>query len=313
LGQPETDIQSLPFGDQLNSYPDQYAPATADDSAPLYFTGKERDAESGLDYFPMRYYGSAMGRWMSPDPLGGNVANPQSLNRYQYVFNNPLRFTDSTGLEVDPSATQGWLLALLKKIGHFFSGGGGGGGGCTGTCLAAGPNLPMNPHSTHTFSFQLPVVHAQAVEPETRESKDDLEGGAEGEDSGLEPLGPGEVVVPEPWSYMNPGPLGEGNAARAFAGGRYWKYTVPQGGMGSPVFRVWSKPGTENGPWYSPFPQAGGYQSIIDNALRPEWGNSAQNVTAVDLPAGTVTYWGFSAYQGDFYLGGNIQIYVPQQ
>lgn len=34
LGQPETDIQSLPFGDQLNSFPDQYAPATADDSTP---------------------------------------------------------------------------------------------------------------------------------------------------------------------------------------------------------------------------------------------------------------------------------------
>src|ERR1700678_1277606 len=43
LGVPETDIQSLPFGDQLNSYPDQYAPATADDATPLHFTGKERD------------------------------------------------------------------------------------------------------------------------------------------------------------------------------------------------------------------------------------------------------------------------------
>jgi hypothetical protein len=56
---------------------------------------------------------------------------------------------------------------------------------------------------------------------------------------------------------------------------------------------------------------ASGYQSIIDNALRPEWGNSAENVNAVTLPAGTVTYWGISAYQGDFYLGGSIQIYAP--
>jgi len=31
------------------------------------YTGKERDTESGLDYFGARYYGSNMGRWMSPD------------------------------------------------------------------------------------------------------------------------------------------------------------------------------------------------------------------------------------------------------
>jgi hypothetical protein len=38
------------------------------------------------------------GRFMSPDPLGGSLANPQTLNRYAYVVNNPLRFTDPTGL-----------------------------------------------------------------------------------------------------------------------------------------------------------------------------------------------------------------------
>ncbi len=34
------------------------------------FTGKERDGESGLVYFPARSYSSTMGRWMSPDPSG---------------------------------------------------------------------------------------------------------------------------------------------------------------------------------------------------------------------------------------------------
>jgi RHS repeat-associated protein len=61
-------------------------------------TGKERDAESGLDYFGARYNSSNMGRFMSPDPLGGNLANPQSLNKYSYVLNNPLTNTDPTGL-----------------------------------------------------------------------------------------------------------------------------------------------------------------------------------------------------------------------
>ena len=67
LAQPEMDFQSLPYGDGLSTYPDQNADQTVDDSTPLHFTGKERDAESGNDYFDARYYGSAMGRFMSPD------------------------------------------------------------------------------------------------------------------------------------------------------------------------------------------------------------------------------------------------------
>ncbi|WP_031495434.1 RHS repeat-associated core domain-containing protein [Bryobacter aggregatus] len=63
-------------------------------------TGKERDAETGLDYFGARYMSSAQGRFTSPDPLlnSGRPDNPQSWNRYTYGFNNPLRFTDPTGL-----------------------------------------------------------------------------------------------------------------------------------------------------------------------------------------------------------------------
>jgi RHS repeat-associated protein len=64
------------------------------------YTGKERDAESGLDNFGARYYGSSMGRFMSPDPMGGSLLNPQSLNRYAYVLNNPLTNTDPTGMYV---------------------------------------------------------------------------------------------------------------------------------------------------------------------------------------------------------------------
>jgi RHS repeat-associated protein len=98
LGQPETDIQSLPFGDGLNSFPDYYASFSADDSTPLHFTGKERDSESGNDYFEARYYSSSMGRFMSPDePVDQHPADPQSWNLYSYVRNNPLTLTDPTG------------------------------------------------------------------------------------------------------------------------------------------------------------------------------------------------------------------------
>ena len=112
LGQPETDIQSLPFGDGLTTYPDQYA-ATSDDSTPLHFTGKERDTESGNDYFGARYYASSMGRFMSPDwgpfPMPVPFAlreNPQSLNLYNYVLNNPSKSVDRTGhYHCDPDSS----------------------------------------------------------------------------------------------------------------------------------------------------------------------------------------------------------------
>lgn len=61
------------------------------------FTGQERASESSNDNFKARYYGSSMGRFLSPDPLGGHFMNPQSLNRYAYVHNNPLAMVDPTG------------------------------------------------------------------------------------------------------------------------------------------------------------------------------------------------------------------------
>lgn len=64
------------------------------------FTGKERDAESGLDYFGARYYASSMGRWMSPDPMKvspKHLMYPQRWNAYAYVQNNPLNAIDPDG------------------------------------------------------------------------------------------------------------------------------------------------------------------------------------------------------------------------
>jgi RHS repeat-associated protein len=64
------------------------------------FTGKERDAETNLDYFGARYMGAAQGRFTSPDPLGtilADVTDPQTWNQYAYVRNNPMRFIDPTG------------------------------------------------------------------------------------------------------------------------------------------------------------------------------------------------------------------------
>jgi RHS repeat-associated protein len=83
------------------------------------FTGKERDAETGLDYFGARCLSAAQGRFISPDwssrpePVSyADLTDPQSLNLYGYVRNNPLRLTDPDG--------HGWFT----KLGNWFTGGG---------------------------------------------------------------------------------------------------------------------------------------------------------------------------------------------
>ncbi len=76
----------------------------ANDSNHYKFASKERDGETGLDYFGARYYSNGLGRWVSADwsnmpvPVPYAVlGNPQTLNLYGYSNNNPTTFADSDG------------------------------------------------------------------------------------------------------------------------------------------------------------------------------------------------------------------------
>ena len=63
-------------------------------------TGKERDGETGLDYFGARYFSGAQGRFTGTDPKAFSkrtIENPQKWNKYAYVLNNPLALFDPDG------------------------------------------------------------------------------------------------------------------------------------------------------------------------------------------------------------------------
>jgi RHS repeat-associated protein len=101
-GQTEMSWISLPYGDALTAIPTSLT--TADDATEHHFTQKERDTESNNDYFFARYYNSAMGRFTTPDwsakvvPVPyAQMGNPQSLNLYAYVGNNPITHVDLDG------------------------------------------------------------------------------------------------------------------------------------------------------------------------------------------------------------------------
>lgn len=106
---------NLPYADALS--------CTSAGITPTHFTGYMRDTETNLDFANARYYSSQYGRFMSVDPMGGDAADPQSLNSYSYVGNSPLSATDSSGMSIDSPTTYGIDVPFVFNGGTGFSSG----------------------------------------------------------------------------------------------------------------------------------------------------------------------------------------------
>ena len=83
------EIRYYPFGETLSD--------TGSVSVSHKYTSQELDIETGLYYYNARYYDPVLGRFISADPIVPDPTNPQALNRYSYVVNNPLKYTDPSG------------------------------------------------------------------------------------------------------------------------------------------------------------------------------------------------------------------------
>jgi RHS repeat-associated protein len=113
-GNPCYEATYTPYGQEtalLNTCPQNYK-----------VTGYERDAETGLDYAFARYYNQRIGRFMSLDPMAGDIHDPQTLNRYAYVRNNPGNLTDPSGLAGNctnnPDYYCGYYALNSNSLGH---------------------------------------------------------------------------------------------------------------------------------------------------------------------------------------------------
>ncbi|MGC2214120.1 MAG: RHS repeat-associated core domain-containing protein [Silvibacterium sp.] len=86
---------SLPFGDGSSSTLNKAA-AGQDNT---HFADLDLDNETNTDHATFRQYGNIQGRWMSPDHYSGSYdsSNPQSMDRYSYVLNDPLVYVDPDG------------------------------------------------------------------------------------------------------------------------------------------------------------------------------------------------------------------------
>jgi RHS repeat-associated protein len=73
------------------------------------FTGQRFDGTIELYDYGARFYDPALGRFVQPDTVVPDPSNPQALNRYSYVYNNPLRYTDPTGHQPGK-----WLRSVIR-------------------------------------------------------------------------------------------------------------------------------------------------------------------------------------------------------
>ncbi len=90
-----------------------YGQAVSNSTSDFYlYTGLDQDAINGSDHAWYRNYSTAQSRWLRPDPYNGSydLYNPQSFNRYNYVENNPLEFTDPSGL------ANGWATGVGGSV-----------------------------------------------------------------------------------------------------------------------------------------------------------------------------------------------------
>lgn len=97
VGAVATTEYSLAYGDSFT----QTTSVAGSDGDNEQYAGQEHDSESGTEHAQFRQYSSSLGRWLSPDPYDGSydLTDPQSLDRYTYVRDNPLNAKDPTGLQ----------------------------------------------------------------------------------------------------------------------------------------------------------------------------------------------------------------------
>jgi RHS repeat-associated protein len=191
-GNEVTRLVYLPFGEL--SRPN----SSGTDTVTSKFTGQEYDEEMGLYYYGARYYDPKVGRFLSPDPLIGDIGDPQSFNRYSYVENNPIKYIDPTGYQGCPAdmctsfPVPGDPGPYYPDPGHdparpgahdpVYNSGGGSGGGSSG----ASPPPPQPPTPTPYIASDAQSVQGMSAPPaDTLPDGGNVAGGSSGLLGGL--------------------------------------------------------------------------------------------------------------------------------
>jgi len=102
-----------PYGERTDN------PATDND---VWYTGHSEDTDTGLTYTGARWYDPVLGRFMGIDPVGINLENLHTINRYAYANNNPYKFVDPDGRLPVLVPLAIWVLDALAVGGAGLTG-----------------------------------------------------------------------------------------------------------------------------------------------------------------------------------------------
>ncbi len=297
----------FPFGEKIlasSTYSNRQYVTGYNSSSPAsahLFTAKERDDESGLDYFPHRYLSSALGRWLSPDApfVDQNPGAPQSWNLYGYVRNSPLSFIDPNGLCRE--GADGRL--------HDSS---------DGTCFTeedtsvtvtanAEPvrTVPIYPDEDANRVLRLRQMTGAALKTQIREAAviGALTYGGAAIDGAIGAWAAWRAA-PQLWA-AGAGPL-PAEVAATFRSGAYTE-VITTGEV--TLYRVFGGESRQMGSFWTRTQPAGPLQSAMDLALPS--GNAATSVVEITVPAGTRIFEGTAA-PAFGQLGGGSQVYIPR-
>jgi hypothetical protein len=318
----------------ITGLPDAHA------SIPNPSIGVFRDGLSGR-----RLYDPMIGRFVTADPLGF----ADGPNRYAYVGNRPLVFIDADGrlakgagyglkdLAVGTGqlfwnlggslgygavsifdyelaeAIYGNQAQGLRNFGYGMGGLAWNVGGGIGYAVTWGidPEYARNVYGEQTAGLQEAAIAMSGGEGQSGAFRTGYVGSQIAAvyllgKYGNQPIG--AKSVPSNWNPLNgPGPIGE-EAAATF---RSASYTETVTSEATTLYRVYGGKAGELASYWTRIPPAGPLQAMIDSALNPAWGNTAQNVATIRVPAGTTIYEGFAAPQGGL-LGGGSQVYIPK-
>jgi RHS repeat-associated protein len=203
-GTVDTTQTSLPFGDAWTLYPQ----SSNSNESYFDFATLDHDGESNTDHAQFRNYSPTQGRWLAPDPYDGSydLTNPQSLNRYAYVLNNPLSFRDPLGLEDDECGDD-------DSCDDGGGGGSGGGGGGSGGAGGGGYSDGGSPPDTPPSGYSPTGVNTSDGNPIYTDANGNIWIGSAGspgtDNSGnggflpLSPLFPGMAFAGPPWLPQN--------------------------------------------------------------------------------------------------------------
>ena len=272
-------------------------------TTPRGYTGHEHLNNLGVIHMNGRLYDPVLGRFLSPDPVVQAPHDTQGFNRYAYVRNNPLRYTDPSGFCYQtPPDSKGESQCIEEVFAR----------------------------TAMTISEWSWTQGVRSGLPQAWDSIADLLDDWKYDDDLGWLIGGGLAL-------LEPGPLGEMLLASAAIGPTDGRRLMQFCTVAQPrtafrdccreLPRVARTPRSRMRKWcaytgctegrsgqigsyWSTTAPTGVLRSRIELALNPRWGNSANQVVAIDVPAGVKMYEGIAASQGGL-VGGGTQVFVP--